>query len=222
MRSAVVWAGLPDPGETRLLLQESADITAESMGVLLSAWECMDPEQSGLTSAEVIERLKSPPSPAPDWYADLRDAVEALVGRLDARALGTRLRSYRRRVFAGRFLDQAGGRTGRRVGSCTRPTPSDLGANTLPTLVTLTQPGWMGQAGRAARGSVTSVGSVFHPWPAMPRTLTTTGERRTPLSETRDGGRSLRSGPGQRLALRTCHVRACVVLLWGEGEEMPA
>jgi hypothetical protein len=108
VRSAVVWAGLPDPGQTRLLLQESADVTAESMGVLLSAWERMDAERNGLTSAEVIERLKSPPSPAPDWYADLRDAVEALVGRLDARALGTRLRSYRRRVFAGRFLDQAG------------------------------------------------------------------------------------------------------------------
>jgi hypothetical protein len=108
VRGAVVWAGLPDPGETRLVLQDSSDVTAESMGVLLSAWERMDPERNGLTSAEVIERLKSPPAPAPDWYADLRDAVEALVGRLDARALGTRLRSYRRRVFAGRFLDQAG------------------------------------------------------------------------------------------------------------------
>jgi hypothetical protein len=108
VRGAVVWAGLPDPGATRLLLQQSADVTAEAMGVLLAAWERLDADRRGLTAAEVIDRLKAPPSPAPDWYADLRDAVDALAGRLDARALGTRLRSYRRRVFAGRFLDQAG------------------------------------------------------------------------------------------------------------------
>ena len=110
VRGAVVWAGLPDPAETRILLQEKSDVTAGAgaMAALLAAWERLDPERRGPTAAEVIEWLKCPPSLAPDWYADLREAVETLVGRLDARASGTRLRSYRRRVFAGRFLDQAG------------------------------------------------------------------------------------------------------------------
>lgn len=109
VRSAVVWAGAPDPGTTRLLLQEQADVAAESMAVVLSCWERLDPDRRGLTAAEVIHRLfkESPPDP-PDYFADFRDALEALLGKPDARGLGTRLRSYRRRVFRGRFIDQAG------------------------------------------------------------------------------------------------------------------
>jgi hypothetical protein len=108
VRSAVVWVGLPDPGETRLLLQEKADVAAESMAVVLTYWECLDPERRGLTAAEVIQRLyKEQPSVQPDYYADLRDALEALLGKPDARALGNRLRSYRRRVFQGRYIYQA-------------------------------------------------------------------------------------------------------------------
>jgi hypothetical protein len=108
VRSAVVWVGLPDPGETRLLLQESADVTAESMGVLLDCWQRMDPDRKGLTAAEVIQRLKEPAVSHPDYFADMRDAVEALAGRLDARGLGFKLRGYRRRIFGGRYIDRAG------------------------------------------------------------------------------------------------------------------
>jgi hypothetical protein len=109
VRSAVVWSGLPDPGETRLLLQAQADVAAESMGVLLRCWEQMDPERRGLTAAEVVGRLReSSPESSPDYQDDLRDALEALLGKLDARLLGNKLRSYRRRIFGGRFIDQAG------------------------------------------------------------------------------------------------------------------
>lgn len=109
VRSAVVWSGLPDPGETRLLLQAQADVAAESMGVLLQCWERMDPERRGKTAAEVVQLLyKTPPDPPPEWHGDMKDALEALVGKPDARGLGTRLRSYRRRLFQGRFIDQAG------------------------------------------------------------------------------------------------------------------
>jgi hypothetical protein len=41
VRSAVVWIDLPDPGETRVLLQDAADVTAECMAVLLECWEKM-------------------------------------------------------------------------------------------------------------------------------------------------------------------------------------
>jgi hypothetical protein len=108
VRSAVVWAGMPDPGETRLFLQEQADVAAESMGVLLQCWEQIDPDRRGLTAAEVIQMCKEPPIGLAGMSIELRDALEALLGKLDARALGTRLRSYRRRIFQGRFIDQAG------------------------------------------------------------------------------------------------------------------
>jgi hypothetical protein len=108
VRSAVMWVGLPDPGETRLLLQAQADVAAESMAVLLGCLEKLDPERRGLTAAEVIQIYKDPDSPPPECHSDLKDALEALLGKPDARGLGTRLRSYRRRVFQGRFIDQAG------------------------------------------------------------------------------------------------------------------
>jgi hypothetical protein len=109
VRAAVVWVGLPDPGETRLLLQAQADVNAESMAVVLQCWEELDPERRGVTAAEVIYRLyKAVPESPPAWHAELRDALETLLGKPDARGLGTRLRSYRRRVFRGRFIDHVG------------------------------------------------------------------------------------------------------------------
>jgi hypothetical protein len=109
VRSAVVWVGLPDPGETRLLLQEQADVAAESMSVVLACWERLDTDRHGLTAAEVIHMLyEAPPADPPDFHADLRDALEALLGKPSSRALGNKLRTYRRRVFQGRFIDQAG------------------------------------------------------------------------------------------------------------------
>jgi hypothetical protein len=109
VRSAVVWVGLPDPGETRLLLQEQADLAAESMTVILACWERLDPDRRGLTAAEVINLLyKDTPVQPPEFHNDLRDALEALLGKPDSRGLGNKLRSYRRRMFQGRFIDQAG------------------------------------------------------------------------------------------------------------------
>ncbi len=108
VRPAVVWVGLPDPGETRLLLQESADVTAECMSVLLECWEQMDPARCGLTAAEAVQVYKQPPAPRPDWHADFMAALEMLLGKPDARALGTKLRGYRRRIFGKRFIDRAG------------------------------------------------------------------------------------------------------------------
>ena len=114
VRSAVVWVGLDDPGETRMILQNSADLVADHFAVILAGWEQMDPDRHGLTAAEVIDRLKpgdrkgQPSSPPPTYCADMRDALEGLLGKLDARALGNKLRAFRRRVFHGRFFDRAG------------------------------------------------------------------------------------------------------------------
>jgi hypothetical protein len=105
VRSAVVWVGLPDPGKTRLMLQAQADVAAENMAVILNCLEQLDREQKGLTAAEIIQKVK-PTKDAPAPYPDLCDALEALLGKLEPRLLGNRLRLYRRRVFQGRYIDQ--------------------------------------------------------------------------------------------------------------------
>jgi hypothetical protein len=108
VRSAVVWVELPDLGETRLLLQESADVTAECMSVLLECWEQMDPTRRGLTAAEAVKQYRESPEPRPVWHVDFVAAMEMLLGKPDARGLGTKLRDYRRRIFGKRFIDRAG------------------------------------------------------------------------------------------------------------------
>jgi hypothetical protein len=108
VRSAVVWAGLPDPGETRATLRQAADTDAGALAALLVGLAQLDPQRDGLTCAEIVEQAKSPPAPPPEWHAGLKDAVEALAGRLDAQRLGYRLRGYRRRVLGGLYLDRAG------------------------------------------------------------------------------------------------------------------
>jgi hypothetical protein len=109
VRSAVVWCGMPGPGETRIVLQEQADPSAESMALLLLCWSRMDPKGKGLTAAEVIHRLyKEDLRDPPDYYPTMKAAIETLLTKPDARLLGNKLRTYRRRVFQGRYIDKAG------------------------------------------------------------------------------------------------------------------
>ena len=81
VREAVVFAGLPDPGETRVALQTAADRDAGAMEAVLRGLLSLDTEGRGLTAAEVVDAVR--PSGAP--HAELRAAVEDLCGRLDGR-----------------------------------------------------------------------------------------------------------------------------------------
>jgi hypothetical protein len=108
VREAVVFAGLPDPGETRLALQTMADRDALAMTALIDALVRMDCGRRGVTTAEIIDAIRKPADPPPEWYADLKSAVEELCGKLDGRALGYRFRQFKRRNFGGRMLDTAG------------------------------------------------------------------------------------------------------------------
>jgi hypothetical protein len=112
VRSAVVWVGLPDPAATRMELQNRADVSAEYMTVIISCLEQLDPDRRGLTASEIIDRIKQhtgpkATEPPPTHLADLKDAIEAMAGRLDPKVLGYKLRSYRRRNFGGKYLDVA-------------------------------------------------------------------------------------------------------------------
>lgn len=104
VRNSVVWLELPDPGATRIVLADQADTTAQFMATLLRCLEQLDPERRGLTTAEIVELAKV----TSGCQAELKDAIEGLAGRLDSRILGYKLRSYRRRMFGGKYLDHAG------------------------------------------------------------------------------------------------------------------
>ncbi len=104
VREAVVFAGLPDPGETRLALQTAADRDAVTMDTIITCLEQMDEHRRGVTTAEVIERVKSAQLPSPAWVADLRAAVEELCGKLCGRALGGKFRHFQKRNFGGRMV----------------------------------------------------------------------------------------------------------------------
>ncbi len=111
VREAVVFAGLPDPGDTRVSLQATADRDAAAMTDVLAGLERMDPDRRGVTAAAVVDAVKpgkvSDPPPA-EWVPDLRSAIEELCGRLDSRLLGYKFRHFARRNFAGRMLDRTG------------------------------------------------------------------------------------------------------------------
>jgi hypothetical protein len=110
VRGAIVWAGLPDPAKTKAQLQASADVNAEYMSILIACWSQLDAGKSGMTASDAIDEIKRQsggPNDVPDHIAELKDAIEGMVGKLDARGLGYKLRAYRRRVFGDQFLDQA-------------------------------------------------------------------------------------------------------------------
>src|SRR5262249_13237116 len=109
VRNAVVWCGLPDPGQTRVAVQEEADETARGLRQLVTALEMIDPDRTGKTAAEIVSAATAEDSPpSPEVREMLREAVDALVSRPDGRKLGNRLRHLRKRVIDGRYLDLAG------------------------------------------------------------------------------------------------------------------
>ncbi len=113
VRQAVVWIGLPDPCLTRVRLAESADATADALKQLIDAWRQYDPVHVGIVIAEALAKLY----PADGQYQSrdvasiaMRAALENAVGCPPGRApsnrqVGNKLKSFRRRVLDGWFLD---------------------------------------------------------------------------------------------------------------------
>jgi len=104
VREAIVWCGLPDPAKTRQELAETADTEASALRELLDAWPQIDPDNSGVTTAELLDKLGQ------GELADFRHALVELCppdkGPLPTvRQLGNRLGHVRGRVIGGRCLD---------------------------------------------------------------------------------------------------------------------
>jgi len=113
VREAVVWVGLPDPCLTRIHLAKSSDLTNDALIQLIAAWQQYDPSAKGLVIAEMVKALyPQTREDAPDDEAShaIRAALENLLGcppgkTPTPRQVGNRMRSFRRRVVAGMFLD---------------------------------------------------------------------------------------------------------------------
>lgn len=109
VRNAVVWCGLPDPGETRQAVQEQADDTGRGLRLLIRALDLIDADHRGLTAAEIVGAAYDENSPhSPEVKEMLIGALDLLIAKPDGRKLGYKLRHLRRRVVEGRFIDLAG------------------------------------------------------------------------------------------------------------------
>jgi len=105
LRSAVVWAGMPDCGETRQLLREESDRSANELLTLLAGWEEADPRGDGLTASGAIQLLEKPLKDGePDLYPTLRSAITEITtrGKPNARAIGMKLHHMAKRVCDGK------------------------------------------------------------------------------------------------------------------------
>lgn len=61
VRGAVVFAGLPDPGESRSMLADRSDTQANALRALIHHWPNIEPGRRELTAAEILERAQQSP-----------------------------------------------------------------------------------------------------------------------------------------------------------------
>src|SRR5262249_13853019 len=115
VRESIVWAGQPDPADTR---PRAKDATAATMGVILVGIERLIEESGtgphGLLVRQIITRLddEDPDNKNKDggeWLNEMESALTRLIGaKPDAANVGRLLRQHRDRWFAGRRLVVAG------------------------------------------------------------------------------------------------------------------
>ena len=106
IREAIVWCGLPDPGQTREELAKRSDLVSGVVQSIINQWPNIDPHDEGLTSSELLKHLEER---RPEYDA-LREAVCELCGTVGdklpgTKTLGNRLRRIRGRVVNGKALD---------------------------------------------------------------------------------------------------------------------
>jgi len=111
VREAVVWVGLPDPCRTRTRLAESADTTADALGQLVHAFKMYDTANEGIVFSDLLSKLyRKDFQPNDEASVTMRAALENLAGCPPGKApgprqVGNKIRSFRRRVVGGFYLD---------------------------------------------------------------------------------------------------------------------
>jgi hypothetical protein len=107
VRNAVVWLGLPDPGDTREELRSRSDRDANALRALINGWQEIDPHGAGMTAARALKILED----SPNEYDTLREAVLELCdvksnAKLpSSRSLGNKLRRLQGRNIGGQAID---------------------------------------------------------------------------------------------------------------------
>jgi len=109
VRGALVWIGQPDPCETRRQMAESSDTSRDVLEQLITAWRQYDPENIGVVVADMVTCVFGINGDRPE-LDPVRAALKELAGTPvgdtpSARQVGGKLRSYRRRVIDGFYLD---------------------------------------------------------------------------------------------------------------------
>jgi hypothetical protein len=111
VREAVVWVGLPDPCRTRTRLVELADTTIGGLAQLMQAWHAYDGSNEGVVVSDLLALLyRKDFHPTDAASVAMRAALENLVGcapgKIPApRQVGNKIKSFRRRVVEGHYLD---------------------------------------------------------------------------------------------------------------------
>lgn len=109
IRGAIVWAGYPDPGETRQALAEQADSEANALRALIAGWQEIDTDGTGCRVNDVLESLKDKSNE--HRFSELRGALAEIFsvkpGDLpSARQVGVKLNKFRRRIVGGKYFDR--------------------------------------------------------------------------------------------------------------------
>lgn len=110
VRSALVWAGLPDCRENCEELRQTADTEAAAVEIMLDAIESLDRSGGGLKVAELLKIASGAAESFNQSDSDTAsEAIEALCesfGKpVSPGRLGNRLGHYRNRIVGGRALD---------------------------------------------------------------------------------------------------------------------
>jgi hypothetical protein len=109
IRNAVVWSGLPDPGEGRKELRSKSDHEAGALGGLYAGIEYLDGNKTGVTSSKILELIESPQHRDTSQVEALREAILTLCPAKgkdlpSPRSLGMKLHHVENRVVGGRSL----------------------------------------------------------------------------------------------------------------------
>jgi len=105
VRDAVVWLGLPDPGETRQELRDQSDNSAATLRALIAGWEELDPDGKGVTAAKAIEFVTSRTEEFPQLKAALLEYCPGKDGKFpSAISLGQKLKHLTGRIAGGKHF----------------------------------------------------------------------------------------------------------------------